>query len=159
MEKKQAVSVLAGLAVAAVFLVLTFRGLDINQFRNHLADISPVNLVVLSLISLVALLSRGLRWWFLLPRPLRKQDLVATQRATVISYGVNNVASRIGELLRIVVFVRDSGRSFGSVASTVVVDRILFDFVAFACFFSFAIYGFREQVTAMFPQLEAAFQV
>ncbi len=146
-----------GIVLAAFFLFFTFRNVDVNAAWNHIKAIPPGHTFGLAFLSLAALATRGFRWWLLLPPPVRRGDLSAAMRALTLGYGVTNVASRLGELVRMVVFSRDSNRDLGSVASSVVVDRMVFDFLAFASFFAFALFGFRNKLLYLFPQLEPAF--
>ena len=151
-------SVISGLVVAAVFLYLTFRSADIDALWAQIRRTSLLQTAGLVLLSWSILISRGLRWWYLLPRPHHAGDLAAAQRALILSYGVNNIASRIGELARVWLFKRDTGRDVAAIMSTVVMDRLLFDVLMLMGFFAVALFGFRDQIVGILPQMEPAFQ-
>jgi len=152
-------STLFGLLLAAIFLVLTFRNTDPAAILTRLRGVSPIDTVLVTVLSLAMMLGRGLRWWMLLPRPHRPGDHWAAQRATAISYGVNNVASRVGELARILFFKRDTGRDLGSVTTTVLADRLVFDLMPFALIFGVTMVAFRDELVSISPHVETAFPV
>ena len=160
MEKKRSryLSVIFGLVVAAVFLYLTFRRTDIDALWAQIRQASLLQTAGLVLLSWSILISRGFRWWYLLPRPHHTGDLAAAQRALILSYGVNNIASRVGELARVWLFKRDTGRDVAGIMSTVIVDRILFDVLMLVGLFALALFGFRDQIVGILPQIEPAFQ-
>jgi len=156
-RRSEILTTILGLILAMVFLYLTFRSVDFHTAWGHIKAVPVMDTLGLAMLSLAALFARGLRWWLLLPPPVRPGEMMAAQRALCLGYGVTNVASRLGEIVRMVVFSRDTRRDLGSVASTVVVDRMVFDFLAFASFFAFALFGFRDRLLELFPQLEPAF--
>ncbi len=150
-------STILGLAFAAVFLYLTFSGVDLTAIRMEIARLGWLDLLWLFLLSAAGLAFRGWRWLNLLPQPLLPGEGLAAQRANALGYGVNNVAPRVGEVVRIVALKRDTGRDAGEVASTAVADRVLFDFLFLAAMFAFALTVHRERVLSLFPRLEGAF--
>ena len=152
-------STLFGLALAAIFLILTFRNTDLSAMLDQLRGVDPLDTVLVTVLSLAMMLGRGMRWWLLLPRPHRAGDHWSAQRATAISYGVNNVASRIGELVRILFFKRDSGRDLGSVTTTVLADRLVFDLMPFALIFGSTLFLYREEIAGISPHVETAFPI
>ena len=155
--RKQIFSTTLGLLLAALFLYITFRGRDPALLWHQVRRVDPVLSLGLLLLCWLNLFCRGLRWWFLLPGPLDKRDFWPTQRGIFLSYGVNNIASRIGEIVRIVAMRRASARGTASLTSSVVVDRVLFDFVVLVGLFSFVLVNYRQRMAAVFPRLEPAF--
>lgn len=151
-------SIIFGLILALIFSILAFRNVSAQEIWFSIRTISPWQTLWAICLILAILFSRGLRWWLLLPEPSSSLDFLSAQRATALGYGVTNLATRLGEIVRIGVFARDSGRSPAQVTATVVVDRLLFDFFAFACFFGYALLAYKEQLTTLFPRLETGFQ-
>ena len=158
MERKHSrlLGITLGLLLSAAFLYFTFRGTDLGSVFSQMGAIHPGYTLALILLSLANLAGRGLRWWLLLPPPRRPGELAAAQRALFLSYGINNVASRIGELARLFLFKKETGRSLAEITSTVVVDRILFDLVITALIMAYATLGFRDQLGPLFPGLNPA---
>ena len=157
--KSSLVSTLVGLVVAFGFLYLTFKTTDLRGLWQHIAEIGLFQTCALFGFCLLMMLTRGVRWWYLFPRPLAKGELWAAQRALALCYGVNNIASRVGEVVRVLYLRRDTKRGFGSIASTVVADRLLFDFLMIASFFGLTLVLFREEILTHFPAMEQAFVV
>jgi len=150
-------STLLGLVLGGLLLYLTFRGTDAGTLWRELTGLGVGEMVLMVFWSLACLAGRGWRWLLLLPRPLRPGEAFAAQRANALGYGVNNVASRLGEVVRIAALRRDTGRPLGEAASTAVADRVLFDFLFLAAMFAMILAAQREQALALFPQLEQAF--
>ena len=150
------ISIIIGLAVSVGFLYFTFRGTALGNILDELKAVHPGYTLALVLLSLLNLGGRGLRWWLLVPSPRRPGELTAAMRALTLSYGINNVASRIGELARLFLFRRETGRGLAEITSTVVVDRVLFDFVMTAAVIAYATLGFRDQLGPLFPGLQPA---
>ncbi len=150
-------STLFGIALATVFLVLTFRNTSFDDLISELSRVGWADTALVFALSLTMMLTRGFRWWLLLPAPRRPGEHWAAQRATAISYGVNNVASRVGELVRIFFFKRDTGRDLGSVTTTVMADRLVFDLMPFALIFGVTLMLFRAEIAAISPRVEQVF--
>ena len=159
-QKKSSWGSLAiGFMVAALFLFLTFRNTNLTTVWQQIQSVPLGFTLILVVLNLSVLVLRALRWWWVLPRPLRKGEMMAVQRALFVGYGVINLASRLGEVVRVLVLARDTKRDISSIASTVAVDRVLFDFTMFAGLFAYALYAFRDSVLEMFPGLEPAFHL
>ncbi len=152
------ISTLIGLVIAGLFLGMSFAQVEWRELRLQLAQVSPMHTLMMLLFCWVGLLGRSLRWWFLLPRPLQAGDFRKTTRALALGYGVTNLASRLGELVRVLVLRKDTGRDSASLISTVVLDRFLFDFLIFGALFAFALYGTQSRVAELFPRIGPAFR-
>ena len=93
----------------------------------------------------------------LLPHPRRKGELWAAQRAVAIGYGVKNVASHLGEFFRIGFFKRDTGRDLGSVTTTVVADRLVFDVMPLVFLIGYLLLANREELMQVSPYVAQIF--
>jgi len=144
-----------GLLLAALFLTLTFRGMDIGHLWGMLRAVPVATVAAMAVASLAGLVLRGLRWYYLLPDP-RPGEGLAVQRALALGYGVNNIASRVGELVRIYVMRRDSGRGYAALTASVAADRLAFDSLIFAAMVAFSLAGFRAPLLEAFPRLGSA---
>lgn len=149
-------SIIIGLVIASVFLYFAFRETDVQTIFTQISEVTFLQGSAMALIYLIALLVRGYRWHCLLPEPHRKGEMHAAQRALAISYGVNNVASRIGELIRLAIMKRDTGRDLAGITASVVADRIFFDFLIFASMIAYALAFYSDELLGVFPQLESA---
>lgn len=155
MRGKSWISFVLGLLVAALFLFLTFRGMDLAALVPQWQSVGWGAILLLMAVNGVALFLRSYRWYMLLPQ--RRGDFWPATRALALSYGVSNVFSRLAEVVRVVVLGRNSQRSMAEVTATVMVDRLVFDLGVFACMFAVILLGFRDTVAAEFPSLAAAF--
>lgn len=153
---KSLLTSLLGVAVAALFLHFAFRGMDLAQLRQLLSRISPLQATGMIVFCVLGVVLRGVRWYYLLPAPIQPGELWACQRAIAISYGINNLLSRVGELVRIAVFSRDSGRSLAVLGASLVVDRLAFDSVLFALLVGGSLLAFREPLQQTLPELAPA---
>lgn len=153
---KRRLATLAGLLIGLVFLYLAFARVDLGAVWQQISTLALYQTWVATALTLAALFLRGLRWWYLLPRPHRRGELWQSVRALSIGYGVTNVASRLGELARIVALYRGTGRDLGSVSATVVLDRLLLDLSVFALLVGFSLTFFQDRLLALFPGAAAA---
>lgn len=151
-------TILIGLAVAGLFLFLSFGNMEWRSLWRQLRQVSPPHTTMMFLLCWLGLLGRSVRWWFLLPRPLQAGEFGKTMRALALGYGATNLASRLGELVRVLVLRKDTGRDSAGLISTVVLDRFLFDFLIFGVLFAFALYGTQSRVTEIFPRIDPAFR-
>ncbi|MDJ0836970.1 MAG: lysylphosphatidylglycerol synthase transmembrane domain-containing protein [Acidobacteriota bacterium] len=155
--RSQVVSIIIGLVLAGLFLYFTFRQTDFSAMTDQILRVSWVDTLILFLMTIAMMLFRGARWWMLLPQPHTKGELWAAERALAIGYGINNVASRIGELFRIGFFKKDTGRDLGGITTTVVADRLVYDMMPFAFLMSLTLYIYRGPVMEAFPEIGRAF--
>ncbi len=153
---KPLVTSLLGLAFAALFTIFAFRGMDLAHLRQLLGQISPLQAIAMSVLCFLGVALRGVRWYFLLPAPHRRGEMWACQRALSIGYGINNVLSRVGELARVAILNRDSGRGLAVLGGSLVVDRLAFDSVLFVILVGATLLGFREPLHQALPELGPA---
>lgn len=153
---KRHLATLFGLMIGLVFLYLAFARVDLGAVWHQISTLALYQTGVATALTLSALFLRGLRWWYLLPRPHRRGELWQSIRALSIGYGVTNVASRLGELARILALYRGTGRDIGSVSATVVLDRLLLDLSVFAMLVGFSLTFFHDRLTALFPGAASA---
>lgn len=156
-KRSHIITTLVGLVLAGVFLYFTFRGTDIGKIMEQLSQVTFLDLALASGLAVFMVIGRGFRWWMLLPHPRREGEVWAAQRAFAVSYGVKNVASHLGELFRIGVFKKDTGRDLGSITTTVVADRLVFDVLPLAFMMSYLILASREELAEISPHVEQVF--
>ncbi len=156
---KTVLTSLLGLAVAALFLHFAFRGMDLANLRQQLGRTSPLQAAGMILCCVLGVVLRGVRWYYLLKAPFQPGEFWACQRAIAISYGINILLSRVGELVRIGVFSRDSGRNLAVLGASLVVDRLAFDSVLFALLVGVSLLLFRQPLQQTLPELAPALVV
>ena len=127
-------SLAAGFGISALFLYLTFRGIDLAKMRDSLSRVNyPMLSVPLAMFALHFTL-RAMRWGVFI-RPLGTVSLLDRQAATVIGFATNNLLPfRLGEFARAYVLTTKSGIPFPASFATVALARI-FDILALGVVF------------------------
>lgn len=149
---KKTLSIVVPILIGGLFLYLTFRGIDLSEFWTALQDLPIIHLVVLFLLLILQYVFRGWRWFLLLPRPHYRGEYRATLRSMLLGYAVTQVASRVGEVYRIWDLRKATKREFGSLTSTVFLERILLDFTVFILLMVYVFAFFQQEVREHLPQ-------
>jgi uncharacterized protein (TIRG00374 family) len=161
--QKQAVKQVIGLVLAAGFLWLSFRNVNMTQLWKHLQGLNMMWVAAASLSSLLSHFLRALRWVIML-QPLADRD---TQRvgnpkvslwnsfcALIIGYAVNIVVPRGGEVARVVSICKSEKLPWAGVLPTMLIDRLL-DFAMLVLLVGTAIVllpaGIRSNVPWLVP--------
>jgi uncharacterized protein (TIRG00374 family) len=119
-------SVLIGFLISAIFLYIAFRKSDLREIAHHLVVARWWLLIPGSLLTIVALWIRALRWGVLL-YPMKPIAVGTLFSATAIGFMCNNILPmRLGELVRAYVIGRSAGIRKSGAFATIVVER-LFD--------------------------------
>jgi hypothetical protein len=115
----------AGLAVSAVCIWLTVRGIHLDAALHRAEGAQPLWLLAALTAFAAATGVRALRWWVLFEPPGRP-PLRAVNAATLIGYLFNSVLpARAGEAARVVALRRSSQRPAAEIAGTVIVERLI----------------------------------
>lgn len=113
-----------GIAISAIFLYLTFRGINYTELWRTLQRAQIGWLVPGLVIYFVGMLVRAWRWQFLL-NPLNKSSISTLFQTLMIGYMGNNIFPlRMGEVLRAVVLKRRDDVSISGCLGTIVVEKI-----------------------------------
>ncbi len=125
-SKRSAWKQLTGVAFAALFLWLAFRGADPARLWSYVKGVEPAYLLLLVASGLASHFLRALRWMILL-RPLseRKISLWNSFCAVIYGYAVNVVLPRGGEVARLVSISKTERLPWVGVLSTMFIDRLL----------------------------------
>ncbi len=115
-----------GIAFAALFLWLAFRGANWAQLLHYIKQVNPVYLLLVCFSGLVSHFLRAVRWVILL-RPLtdRKISLWNSFCAVMYGYAVNVVLPRGGEVARLVSISKTEKLPWAGVLPTMFIDRLL----------------------------------
>lgn len=125
----------AGILLAAVFLAVAFRGIDLSELFDTLATLRYGWILLILPAGLLSHYARALRWKYMLGHVKEGLSVRNLFAAVMIGYMVNNVLPRVGELVRPYVAGRLEGISKSTALGSVVVERII-DIVAVAFLFS-----------------------
>ncbi len=119
-------SVLISFLISAVFLYLAFRKTDFGELWIHLSGARYWLLVPASLLTILALWVRAVRWGLLM-YPLKRIPAETLFSATAIGFMCNNILPmRLGEVIRAYIISRSSGVRASGAFATIIVER-LFD--------------------------------
>jgi uncharacterized protein (TIRG00374 family) len=136
-----AVKYLLLLAVAGLFLWVSFRGVKWSDFSEGLKSANFGWIGVSMLVSIIAFYIRSVRWRLImlpLGKPVKMKD---SWDGINIGYLTNFVIPRAGELARCGVITRKSGIPFESVAGTVVLERSIDMLSLIVIFFSVLLFS------------------
>ena len=136
-----------GLAITAVAIAWTARGITLSEVTQSLATATLWPLLLVPLVQIVGLWLRSLRWG-LLVRSLSDAPigLGLLFRATSVGFMVMNLLPfRIGELARPWLLSRESEVRGPAALGTVVLERAI-DFTALAVIGSFVIFSHRDSL-------------
>ncbi|HEY9845808.1 MAG TPA: lysylphosphatidylglycerol synthase transmembrane domain-containing protein, partial [Candidatus Caenarcaniphilales bacterium] len=144
---------LVGLAIAAVFLYLTFGRLEWRSIQSALGAAMPGPLLFAFVFLAAGFFTRITRWWWMLRIFEPRLPLSNCIRPFLVSLAVNNtVPFRAGDLLRTVGF-RDELRSPPMrVLGTLVIERLL-DLLVLLAFFFIGFIGLSSVAANRFPPL------
>lgn len=121
---KRLIALAIGFAVSAVFLIVGFQGLDLNQVWQTVIHAQFIWLVPGVIVYFFAVWGRTWRWHYLLS-PLKKIPLRRLFPIVVIGYMGNNVYPfRAGEVIRAYVLKRNEGVKITASLATIIVERI-----------------------------------
>ncbi len=114
-----------GILLAAIFMVIAFRGTDFDSLWASLKGVHYEWILLLVPIGLLSHYLRAVRWKYLLA-PVKEPTSVNTLfSAVMIGYMINNVLPRVGELVRAYVAGRLENMPKSSTLGTVVIERII----------------------------------
>jgi uncharacterized protein (TIRG00374 family) len=130
------------LIIAAFFLYLAFRNVDLEKAFSILENVSFFWLLVFIAIFLLTNFVRAVRWKVILRNVKRDASLLNLFAAMMIGYGVNSVVPRLGEIYRAFFLGKWEGLSRTSMFGTVIIERLI-DILAlfFSVFVSVLIYS------------------
>jgi len=122
-----------GIAISAVFLYFSLRGLALDDFWQALQNANYWWLIPGIAIYFVGVWVRAWRWHYML-RPLKKIPTRVMFPIVAIGYMGNNIyPARAGELLRAYVLKKNEGVPISASLATIIVERV-FDGVVMLSF-------------------------
>ncbi len=147
---------LLSLLIAAVFLYLAFRNVNLKDAFALIRNVSLGWLAVFFAVFVFTNFVRALRWKAMLKNVKENVSLLNLFAAMMIGYGVNSVVPRLGEIYRAFFLGKWEGLSRTSMFGTVIVERLI-DIIAlfFSVFISVLIYS--GDIYAEIPWLKTTF--
>jgi len=135
------------LAIGVGLLWLAFRNENIGDVIHRMRVANPFWLTLSILISIVALVSRAIRWKILI-EPLGHSPRTSnTLYALLIGYLANLAIPRIGEITRCASLNKSEKVPFTGLVGTVIVERAIDVMMLFTCILIVAIFEFQTLVT------------
>jgi len=139
--KKKWLQIAGSVIVAALFLWLAFRSIDLAALWNQIGQISYGWILLFIPVLLFSHYLRAERWRLLFP-PKKADVFRSTLFAGVmLGYVMNNIIPRLGELSRPVYVARKETISTGNLIGTIVVER-LFDLFVLGLLTVFSVFLF-----------------
>ncbi|MGD8540409.1 MAG: lysylphosphatidylglycerol synthase transmembrane domain-containing protein [Candidatus Aminicenantes bacterium] len=115
--------------LTAVFLFFFFRSVDWNEVLSNLTNIKSKYLIFILLTAPLHLLTRAIRWQYLIKYEKKGVSLFNRFAANTVGFTVNFIfPGRIGELVRPLYLAQKEDIKKGFMVGTVVVERI-FDII------------------------------
>jgi hypothetical protein len=149
---KNSIQVVISIVLTVLFLYLAFRGQDINQIIQSIANVPFIWFVILFAGTVVSHVIRAWRWRYLLDPVKENISLRNVFSVVMIGYLINNVVPRLGELIRPYALGKLEGVSKSATMGTIVLERIL-DAVAFALILLTVLFVYSKPFTVWFPQI------
>ncbi len=130
------------IAIAAFFLYLAFRNVDLKQSFVLMENASLLYFLLFVFLFVFTNLIRTLRWKLILSGVKNDVSLLNIFSSMMIGYGINLIIPRLGEIYRAFFLGKWEGISRTSIFGTVIVERIIDILALFlATFISVLIYN------------------
>jgi glycosyltransferase 2 family protein len=132
------------LSVGVALLWLAFRGVSLTKTIDNMLQANFFWLFVSIAASLVAFVSRAIRWNMLIEPLGYKPSVTNTSAALMIGYLANLAVPRLGEVTRCGTLSRTEKVPFDSLLGTVIIERIIDVLCLLALIFLVAIIEFNR---------------
>ncbi|RMG56454.1 MAG: UPF0104 family protein [Bacteroidetes bacterium] len=121
---KTIAQLLLGLGIAGLLLYLTFRDSSLGDIIQDMRAADPFWLGMGALALLLMFLFRALRWQMMLVRSGHPAGLFAVTLSTLITYLVNSLTPKLGEVARCSVLLKTDKVPISTSLGTVVSERV-----------------------------------
>jgi len=113
------------LLLTAVFIYFFFKSVDWKDVLRNLTDVNPFLFALASLLALLHLVTRSIRWQYLLRYEKKNVSFWNRFAANATGFTVNFIfPGRIGELVRPLYLAQKESMKKGFTVGTIVVERI-----------------------------------
>ncbi len=141
------------LAIAAVFLALAFRNVNLAEAFALMRNVSFFWLAVFVIVFLLTNYVRVLRWKLILTNVKKDVSLTNLFAASMIGYGVNSLIPRLGEIYRAFFLGKWEGLSRTSMFGTVIMERLI-DIIALFLSVLISVIIYEGDIYVQVPWLE-----
>jgi len=123
---KRTLNVAVSLIVAALFIWLAFRNVDVTEFKEQFSRVTFYWLPAFVVVLFTSHFLRAIRWRLLLKDKEQEKVPRSTLFAGVMfGYMMNNIFPRLGEISRPVYVAKKHGISSGNLLGTIVIERLI----------------------------------
>lgn len=147
-----------GVGIAAFFLWLAFRGIDLSLVYQAIRGANYLWFLLVVPLFIMNVVVRAWRWNMLLYPVRKKIPLSFTTFSTFICYLVNNALPRAGEIARCANLARLTKIPFSSILATVAVERVI-DMLFMLLMMAIALIFYRDQIRSFSPGMEGALYI
>lgn len=119
------------LGIGAGLLYLAFRDIDFQQMLQDLGNAKYLWVAISMACGLLAFISRGLRWRYLLEPMGYKTSAVNSSAAVAFGYLANIAVPRLGEIARCTVFNQAEKVPVDKLFGTILLERVIDFFMLF----------------------------
>ncbi len=141
-----------GIVLAAIFLYLAFRGVDLEGLKQALVHAHYKWIISTIPVILLGHVLRAWRWQYLLAPIKPKISLRNLFSALMVGYMINNISPRLGEVVRPYLLGKREQISKSAAFGTVVVERIL-DLITSLFFLLVILALYADSLQEIFPSL------
>src|SRR6187399_2074788 len=113
------------LAVSVGLLALAFRGISVKSIISEISNAKVSWILLSSLISVVAFVSRAFRWKLLIEPLGYSPSLKKTMYSLMVGYFANLALPRLGEVTRCGTLSKAESIPFTGLLGTVIIERIV----------------------------------
>ncbi len=124
--KLRAINIAVSILIAALFLWLAFRNIDVSDLWDQILTITYYWLPFFVITMVFSHFLRAERWRLLMPQEFQKIKRSTLFAGVMLGYVVNNIVPRLGEISRPVYVAKKGKVSTGNLVGTIVAER-LFD--------------------------------
>lgn len=155
---KNAIQYLLSLSIAAVFLYIAFRGVDLNKVFGIVSGASFFWIGVLIVSLLLSHYLRAVRWKIIISSVKKDASIKNLFGSMMVGYGVSCVVPRLGELTRAVLMGKWEGLSRTSMFGTVILERII-DVIFLGLSILISIFIWSDNIYSNFPWLKTTLYI
>ncbi|HUX94047.1 MAG TPA: lysylphosphatidylglycerol synthase transmembrane domain-containing protein [Ignavibacteriaceae bacterium] len=155
---RNAFKYLFSLLLAAVFLYIAFRGVDVSKVFQIVSNASIFWIIIFAISVMFSHFLRAVRWKIIIGSVKKDASLKNLFGSMMVGYGVSCVIPRLGEVTRAVLIGKWENLSRTSMFGTVILERIIdVIFLGFAVLISIIIWS--DNIYSNFPWLKSALYI
>ncbi len=122
---KRILNVAVSIVVAALFIWLAVRNVDLNEVKQYFTAVTFYWLPFFIVVLVLSHLMRAERWRLLLKKEQKKVPRSTLFAGVMLGYVLNNVVPRLGEVSRPIYVAKKQKLSSGNLLGTIVLERLI----------------------------------